>query len=82
MTQNIKVSTLIGRICEDYSNSQTISISSEPNFVKLKFGFAEGELIEYKIVRDFYDKNLKEIFQPDNKKDSAFGVVSKPTEVM
>lgn len=80
MSQNIKISTLIGRIMEDYSNSITVSVTSEKNFVKLKFGFAENEVIEYKIRRDFFDKNLRNIFQADIKRDFLLGVESKNTE--
>jgi hypothetical protein len=67
----MKTSTLIARICEDYTDSATCTIKYCPNFTEITFGWTEGEIISYRILKSFYDEHLKSIFE-DNYKKSLF----------
>lgn len=68
----MKSSKLVARICEDYTESQTVSIKKEDTFVIMIFSFGTGDIITYRIDRKFYEDQLRGIFQVDVAKDKFF----------
>lgn len=72
MIIHMKASSLIARICEDYTTADKTTVKESENYVNLIFSWSEGEIITYRILRKFYDTNLRSIFSPDPKKDSFF----------
>ena len=72
VTKFIKTSTLIARICEDFTNSDNCTIKESQNFTELIFSWNSGEIINYRILKSFYDANLKSIFEENYKKSLFF----------
>lgn len=74
VTKIIKTSTLIARICEDYTDSDTCTIKRCPNYTELTFGWNTGEIISYRIKKSFYEENLKSIFEESYRKSLFFNI--------
>lgn len=70
----MKSSTLIARICEDYTDSIGVTIKNSVNLVTLIFDFDTEDLITYRIKKSFYDLNLKSIFEDNDKKNKFFSL--------
>ena len=70
----VKTSTLIARICEDYTDSNTCTIKLCPNFTQITFGWTSGEIITYRILKNFYEENLRSIFEENYKKSLFFNL--------
>lgn len=65
----MKTTTLIARICEDFTEASGLKIVKGTNIITLIFDFNSDDVISYRIRKDFYDVNLKAILEDDAKKN-------------